>query len=149
MPTRSEALTPAPEPPRVLEQIRVLLAEEDDFFRWVLDRLLAESGYQVTPVSTGRGLLSSLGRSFEGLWSPVPHVIIASATLPEVGGLDVLERLHGAGWRAPFIVVAEGGDVAVQQRAWRAGASYLLEKPFDPERLIGAVDEVVKGAARP
>src|SRR5690606_4677251 len=47
MPTSSRVLSSWSEPPRVLEQVRVLLAEEDDFFRWVLDRLLAESGYEV------------------------------------------------------------------------------------------------------
>lgn len=148
MPTSSRVLSSWSEPPRVLEQVRVLLAEEDDFFRWVLDRLLAESGYEVTPVSTGRGLLASLARSFDGVFSPVPHVIVAGASLPDVGGLQVLERLHGAGWRAPFIVVIDSDDESVRQRAWRCGASYLLQKPFDPERLIGAIDDVVKARPR-
>ncbi len=148
MPANTRELSSWLEPPRVLEQVRILLAEEDDFFRWVLDRLLAEQGYEVTPVSTGRGLLASLARSFEGPWSPVPHVIVAGASLPEVSGLLVLERLHAAGWRAPFIVVMEQDDEDVRQRAWRSGASYLLQKPFDPERLIGAVNDVVNGRTR-
>lgn len=148
MPASSSDVLSWSDPPRVLEQVRVLLAEEDDFFRWVLDRLLAEHGYEVTPVATGRGLLASLARSFDGMWSPVPHVIVASASLPEVNGLQVLERLHTAGWRAPFIVCMEGDDEDVQRRAWECGASYLLQKPFDPERLIGAVDDVVNGRSR-
>lgn len=145
MPTSLRALSSWSEPSRVLEQVRVLLAEEDDFFRWVLDRLLAESGYDVTPVSSGRGLLAGLARSFDSAFSPVPHVIVASASLPEVTGLQVLERLHRAGWRAPFIVLMEDDEEEVRQRAWKGGASYLLQKPFDPERLIGAIDDVVKG----
>lgn len=148
MPAQTRDVSSWSEPPRVLEQVRVLLAEEDDFFRWVLDRLLAEHGYEVTPVATGRALLSSLARAFDGMWSPVPHVIVASATLPEVNGLQVLERFHTAGWRAPYIVVMEGDDEEVRQRAWEYGASYLLQRPFDPERLIGAIDDVVNGRPR-
>lgn len=135
------------ERPRGREPVRVLLAEEDEFFRWVLDRLLVEQGYEVTPVATGSGLLSSLARAFDGTWRSVPHVIVASTSLPEVGGLEVLERLHAAGWRVPFVVCMEGDDDSARKRAWECGASYLLQKPFDPERLMGAIEDVV-GARR-
>lgn len=143
MSARSPVLSMPSSRAHELEQVRVLLAEEDDFLRWVLDRLLVENGYAVTTASTGRGLLASLAQAFESPSSLVPHVIVASATLPEESGLEVLERIHRAGWRAPFIVCAEGDDEDVRRRAWESGASYLLTKPFDPERLMGAIEDVV------
>lgn len=145
--TTAEIVQPQKQTPFVLEQVRVLLAEEDDFFRWVLDRLLVESGYQVTTASTGASLLTHLGRAFERAGS-VPHVIVASAHLPDVSGLTILERLHMTGWRAPYILLADAGDGRAQERAWRAGASYLLQKPFDPERLVGAVEQIASGQGR-
>lgn len=65
-----------------------------------------------------------------------PGVLLLDLHLPGASGLDVLAaaREHAA------IVLTGRGDVACAVEAMKAGAMDLLQKPFDPPRLLSLID---------
>jgi two-component system response regulator FixJ len=65
--------------------------------------------------------------------------LIADIRMPEMDGLQLQEELNRRKSGLPVIVVTGHGDVPLAVRAMKAGASDFLEKPFDEELLLGAV----------
>ena len=52
-------------------------------------------------------------------------------------GLELIEALRQQGPLPPLIVITGHADVAMAVRAMKLGARDFLEKPFDPDRLVG------------
>lgn len=65
--------------------------------------------------------------------------ILTDIRMPDLDGLALQRRLNEAGVRLPVIVMTGHGDVPIAVAALKAGALDFLEKPFDDDRLIGAV----------
>src|SRR5256884_8991369 len=71
-----------------------------------------------------------------------PDVVILDLHLPEVGGLDVLERLRPQG--ASVILLTGQGDIETAVRAMQLGAEHLLTKPVDMAHLAAATARVAE-----
>jgi two-component system response regulator FixJ len=65
--------------------------------------------------------------------------IITDVRMPDVSGIDLLQRLRELGVAVPVIVVTGHGDVPLAVQAMKLGAVDFLEKPFDDELLIASV----------
>jgi two-component system response regulator FixJ len=63
--------------------------------------------------------------------------------MPEMGGLEIQARLNRLGCPLPVIVMTGGGEVEDAVRAMKAGAVDFIEKPFDDERLLGAIEKAL------
>jgi FixJ family two-component response regulator len=61
-----------------------------------------------------------------------------------MSGLELRERLVAKGCRQPFIILTGGGDVPLAIAAMKRGAADFLEKPFEPDRLLAAVQKAVE-----
>ena len=60
--------------------------------------------------------------------------------MPGIDGLQILERMQALGSRMPVILMTGYGDIPTAVRALKAGASDFIEKPFDDEHLILAIE---------
>ena len=56
--------------------------------------------------------------------------------MPGMSGIELLERLQEQGARLPTIVITGRSDSILRERALRAGALALLDKPVDDEILV-------------
>jgi two-component system response regulator FixJ len=63
--------------------------------------------------------------------------------MPEMDGLELQDELNRRDMRLPFVVVTAYGDVPLAVRAVQAGAIDVVEKPFQPTRLLSAVDRAL------
>ena len=59
--------------------------------------------------------------------------------MPEISGIDLLQRLRELGVALPVIVITGHGDVPLAVEAMKLGAVDFLEKPFDDDALLAAV----------
>ncbi len=108
---------------------RVLLVEDDRELRELLERLLADAGYQVDPAPDGQaGLHRGLTREYD--------VMILDRGLPGIEGLDLLTRLRRKGIAAPVLVLTAYGTLADRVAGLDAGAEDYLVKPFEVEELL-------------
>ena len=69
-----------------------------------------------------------------------PGCVLLDVRMPEFDGFAVLSSLKEAKERLAIIVMTGHGDVATAVRAMRAGASDFIEKPFEEDLILRAID---------
>jgi DNA-binding NtrC family response regulator len=113
--------------------VRLLVVEDRESLRRMMERALTEEGYTVATASDARGGLAALDRPgrFE--------LVLTDLKLPGGSGLDVLaaaRRLEPP----PAVVVMTGyGTVGAAVEAMKLGAADFLEKPVELEPLLRLV----------
>jgi two-component system response regulator FixJ len=119
----------------------VHVVDDDADVRRSLERLLLSAG--LTPV------LYESGAAFLGRASELSQgCVLLDVRMPGTGGLDLQARLGDLGIRLPVIVMTAHGDVPTAVRAMKAGAVDFIEKPFDDERLLAAIEVALASAGR-
>jgi two-component system repressor protein LuxO len=121
--------SPPPRKSRNPEQANILLVEDApslaELYRAYLTQ---ECGYAVAAAASGRDALESAARN-------PPDAVLLDLRLPDMHGLELLDRLRERGMKAPVIVITGDGSIGVAVEAMRRGARDFLVKPFDIERL--------------
>jgi two-component system KDP operon response regulator KdpE len=109
----------------------ILLIEDELPIRRFLRATLANHGYQLLEVTTGRdGLAQAASRQ--------PELIILDLGLPDLDGLDVTRQLRE--WtQTPIIVLSARGQERDKVAALDAGADDYLTKPFGVEELLARI----------
>jgi two-component system, LuxR family, response regulator FixJ len=77
-----------------------------------------------------------------------PGCVITDVQMPGMSGLDLLRRMEGRLGDFPMIVLTGRADVPLAVAALKAGASDFIEKPFEPEVILGAVRAALQRVAR-
>jgi len=111
----------------------VYLIDDDADVRDALDTLLRSAGFEVRAYASARGFLERRADGRRGC-------IVTDVRMPEVSGLQLLERLAAASERMPVVVITGHGDVAACRRAFRGGAVDFLIKPVDEHVLLEAIE---------
>jgi DNA-binding NtrC family response regulator len=106
----------------------VLIVEDDAAESDALARLVEQWGYEVeTAASAEAALAASEQRP--------PAVVITDLVLPEMDGVELLQRFNETG-RTPMVLVLTGhGSIDSAVEAMQRGAYDYLTKPVDPQRL--------------
>lgn len=68
-----------------------------------------------------------------------PGCIITDVRMPEMNGLELVERLKDIGVTCPVIMITGHADVPMAIQAMHAGVADFIEKPFSDEAIVGAV----------
>jgi two-component system, LuxR family, response regulator FixJ len=120
-------------------EVNVYVIDDDDAMRDSLDFLLGAAGFRVHLFETAGAFLAAL---------PVaaPGCVVTDIRMPGMDGLELLKRLKGDRVALPVVVMTGHGDVPLAVDAMKLGAADFVEKPFDDERLIGAIRACVSGA---
>jgi two-component system nitrogen regulation response regulator GlnG len=110
----------------------ILVADDEESIRWVLERACSQHGHSVTAVATGSEALRLLKeRSFD--------VALLDIKMPDVTGLDVLSQARDAGVETLFIVMTAQNTMANAIEATKRGAYDYLTKPFDLEHVAALI----------
>ena len=113
---------------------KILLVDDDDNLRRVVEYQLSQAGYGVTSVGSGAEALSALkDRSF--------HMMITDVLMPGMDGLQLLQRVHITQPDLGVIVITAHGEISRAVQAMQLGALDFLEKPFSRERILMALEK--------
>jgi FixJ family two-component response regulator len=114
----------------------VFIVDDDLLVQRALERLLRAWNYRSWSFSSTIEFLATYD-------SELPGCIILDLAMPDLGGLEVQERLAAAGCRQPIIFLTGNGDISASVRAMRAGAVNFLTKPIEERQLLDAIEEAL------
>jgi DNA-binding NtrC family response regulator len=108
---------------------RLLVVEDRDSLRRVLERALSEEGHEVAAEADAPPALARLaaGERFD--------LVLTDLMLPGGSGLDVVSAARRVSEATPVVVLTGFGTVGAAVEAMKRGAVDFLEKPVDLERL--------------
>ena len=121
--------------------LRALIAEDEAPIREALASLLSDEGYEVV---TARDADEALGH----LASADFDVVISDLVMPGGGGARVLAAVRQLPDRPAVMLVTGMLKADIAQQLSELGADAFLQKPFDAEDVLGALDKVVAERAR-
>ncbi len=110
----------------------VYVIDDDDAARDSLAFLLGTARFRVRTYGSAIAFLEELGRISAGC-------IVSDIRMPGLTGLELLQRLRNEDITWPVILITGQGEVSLAVEAIRAGAADFIEKPFDDNVLLKAV----------
>jgi DNA-binding NtrC family response regulator len=119
---------------RAPKDVRVLLVDDDPAFRRVMAAELTRRGYTVVAVGSGAEALAQAPEVGA-------DVTLLDLRLPDLDGIQVLERLRERNPSGGVVVLTGHGTIDTAIRATRLGAYDYLEKPCPIGRLEMAIDK--------
>ncbi len=115
----------------------ILVVDDEQGIRQVLQEVLGDEGYQVTAVEDGFQALEVLGRGEVDL-------MILDVWLPNMGGIDVLKRTRQEWPDLEVIVISGHANINMAVQAVKIGAFDFLEKPLSLEKTTKVVENALK-----
>ena len=114
------------------EQVNVLVVDDEESVRNLLQRILNEAGYNVDTAADGQEALYkiSLGEI---------HVVLADIKMPNMSGLEVLRKLTADSPDYCVIMVTSTTDLKTAVEALKLGAYDYITKPFDRNEVTQKV----------
>jgi len=87
-------------------------------------------------------------QEFLGAWRPQqgPECLVCDVRMPGMSGLELQEALNARNASLPVVLITGHGDVGMAVRAMKAGASDFIEKPFNDQVLLDAVNRALARA---
>ena len=117
----------------------VVLIEDEPQIRRFLRATLTGQGYRLFEATTGADGLVEVG-------SRQPDVVIVDLGLPDIDGIDVIQRLRE--WSAvPIIVLSARGQERDKVTALDAGADDYVSKPFGAGELLARIRVALRHTA--
>jgi DNA-binding response OmpR family regulator len=117
---------------------RVLIVEDDDNIRQLIAITLRKPGREIVESPDGETAVN-LARSL------LPDLVILDVMMPGMNGYQVCEKLRSdpatASLRVVFLTSRSG--VPAESAMKKAGADFILQKPFVPSELRVRIDDIL------
>ena len=115
----------------------VLIVEDDDAMRMLLDEQLTEAGYRVfTAVEGAEGLEQVLRHSVD--------VVVTDLKMPGMKGDELLEAIRSRDPELPVVVITAFGSIESAVETMKAGAYHYVAKPFRMNQLLVTVGNALR-----
>lgn len=116
-----------------------LIADDHPVVRGALKILLRQEGFHhIFEASKGNEVIPMI-REHQ------PKVVVLDLDMPEMAGLDVLDRIYANAMQCQVVVFTSLERIYYQERCMRAGASAYVSKSNDLQHLQKALSAVMNG----
>ncbi|MBW8294479.1 response regulator FixJ [Sphingopyxis sp.] len=112
------------------------IVDDDHAVRRSAAFMLKHAGYRVASYISGVAFLKDAKHAERGC-------VLLDVRMPEMDGLEVLQEMNTIGIDMPIVILTGHGDVDVAVKAMRAGAVNFIEKPYEKETLLYAIEEAI------
>ena len=116
----------------------VFIVDDDASVRDALSLLLSLRGHATATFASAEDFLAALKPEWRGC-------AVADIRMPGLSGLELQRQLAERGPQLPLIIITAHGDVTAARQAFLADAVDFIEKPFDGEQLLKAVEHALSG----
>ena len=117
----------------------VHIVDDDEAVRQSLAFMLGSVGLPIRLYESAKEFLEALDPSLCGC-------LVTDVRMPEMTGIELLNRIKNRMPLLPAIVITGHGDIPLAVEAMKAGAVDFIEKPFEEEVLLKAVEAALDKA---
>jgi CheY-like chemotaxis protein len=116
--------------------LRILLAEDNEVNRRLVELLMRRHGHQVVSVGDGRRAVEKVGQqSFD--------LVLMDVQMPEMDGLEATRQIRNleraVGGRVPILALTANAMKGDENICLEAGMDGYVAKPFEADKLIAAI----------
>jgi putative nucleotidyltransferase with HDIG domain len=122
---------------------KILLVEDDDAFRKVLAKTLAND-FQV--IEAENGLIAQ--KIFDALPDEI-QIVISDIKMPEMDGISLLKHVRQVSNTIPFIVMTGFSELLESKSAYELGATGFLPKPLKTAELLVTIQSCLSPSSQP
>jgi two-component system chemotaxis response regulator CheY len=115
---------------------RILVVDDAAFMRVRATKVLQDNGYEVATAENGREAVAKYAE-----WRP--DAVLMDITMPEMNGLEALKEIRALDPTARVAMVTAMGQQAIVMEALKAGAKDFVLKPFQPDRVLAALQKIL------
>jgi len=108
---------------------RILIADDEDSLRWVLEKGFRSAGYQVSAVKDGT-------TAFAQIEAQPFDLVLLDIRMPGMDGLTLLKQVRELRPEAQVVVMTAHGTMETAIQAMQQGAYDYLAKPFDLDEAL-------------
>jgi two-component system chemotaxis response regulator CheY len=119
--------------------MKILIADDSRAMRQVIAHMLREAGFR------GHQILEAKdgAQALEVVAADEPDLIISDWNMPEMTGIEFLQKLREADNQTPFGFVTTEVSAAMRSLATASGARFLIGKPFTSDDFHDALCDVI------
>ena len=116
---------------------RVWIVDDDGSIRWVLERALAQAGFETASFDNAADVLRRIDHE-------TPDALVSDIRMPGTDGLELLAALSERCPGLPVIITTAHSDLESAVSAYQSGAFEYLPKPFDVDDAVATVRRAVQ-----
>jgi len=116
---------------------RVLVCDDAIFMRTMISDILSGAGYDVV------GEAETGVQAIERYKALNPDLVTMDIVMPDMGGIEAVREIVKANPEAKILMCSAMGQQALVVEAIQAGAKDFVVKPFQPARVLEAVQRVL------
>ena len=120
--------------------MKILIVDDEQPIRETLEMVMLGKGYEVVTAGDGLSAVHAFDREH-------PDLVILDIRLPEMNGIQVLQRLKKKKKEAPVIIMTAYHDMETTIQAMKEGAYDFIRKPIDVDELEIVVNKVAHNLA--
>ena len=115
---------------------KVLVVDDAAFMRLRACKVLQDNGHEVVQAENGAEAVKQYQQH-------KPDAVLMDITMPEMDGLAALKEIKKVDPTARVAMVTAMGQQAIVMEALKAGAKDFVLKPFQPDRVLGALQKLL------
>ena len=115
----------------------VLICDDAIFMRTMVSDILQQSGFEVV------GEAESGLQAIEKYRALRPDLVTMDIVMPDMGGIDAVREITKLDPSARVLMCSAMGQQALVVEALQAGAKDFVVKPFQPSRVLEAVERIL------
>jgi DNA-binding response OmpR family regulator len=118
---------------------RILVIDDEQLLRSTVVMILTRAGFTVVEASDGQAGIAMFHKN-------PPDIVLTDIFMPNRDGIEIIKELKHSSPLTKIIAMTGGGKLRMMEIASAAqvlGADYVLDKPFDSESLLTAINAVL------
>ena len=119
---------------------KILVVDDEKLIRWTLEQHLVKEGYEVITADSAEKGLQLINED-------APDVVLLDNRLPEMTGLELLEKLNVAERGLMIIMITAYGLVETAVKAMKLGAYDYISKPFNLEEITFVIRKAIEAGS--
>ncbi len=115
---------------------KVLITDDTAFMRMTLRNVLEKNGFEVA------GEAEDGQQAVDKYEAIKPDLVTMDITMPNMDGITAIKTIMQRDPNAKIVVVSAMGQKALVIEALNSGAKDFIVKPFQPDRIVEALQKV-------